>query len=103
MMPFEKEFNEIINEIIKVNKEMTQSELAAKCVVSSTAVMKWLNNGKVDMENLKKICIATDRSPNEIMGFVDEQTFTKDEQDLIIKFRKLPKDIQEIVINIINK
>ena len=57
----------------------------------------------LDMENLKKICIATDRSPNEIMGFVDEQTFTKDEQDLIIKFRKLPKDIQEIVINIINK
>ena len=102
-MPFEKEFNEIINEIIKVNKEMTQSELAAKCGVSSTAVMKWLNNGKVDMENLKKICIATDRSPNEIMGFVDEQTFTKDEQDIIIKFRKLPKDIQEIVINIISK
>ncbi len=103
MMPFEKDFNDIINEIIKVNKEMTQSELAAKCGVSSTAVMKWLNSGKVDMENLKKICIATDRSPNEIMGYVDEHTFTKDEQDLIIKFRKLPKDIQEIVINIINK
>jgi len=102
-MPFEKDFNDIINEIIKVNKEMTQSELAAKCGVSSTAVMKWLNNGKVDMENLKNICIATNRSPNEIMGYTEDNTFTKDEQDLIIKFRKLPKDIQEIVINIINK
>jgi hypothetical protein len=37
------------------------------------------------------------------MGYTDDVTFTKDEQELIVKFRKLPKEIQEIVINIINK
>lgn len=102
-MPFVKEFNDVMQEIIKVNKEMTQTELASLCEVSPTAVMKWLAGGKVDMENLKKICLATHRSPNEITGYVEENSFSKEEQELILRFRNLPENIQEIVKDIIFK
>ena len=72
-MPFVKEFKDVMHEIVKVNKEISQQELADAVGLSSPAVKKWFEGGKVDLQNLIKICEATNHSPNEILGYVDDK------------------------------
>ena len=99
-MPFVKEFKDVMHEIVKVNKEISQQELADAVGLSSPAVKKWFEGGKVDLQNLIKICEATNHSPNEILGYVDDKTLSTDEVYLINQIRKDDK-LKQIIMDII--
>ena len=99
-MPFVKEFKDVMHEIVKVNKEISQQELADAVGLSSPAGKKGFEGGKVDLQNLIKICEATNHSPNEILGYVDDKTLSTDEVYLINQIRKDDK-LKQIIMDII--
>ena len=66
------EFTKILKELMKINNNLTQTELANKMGLKPSQVCEWLNGkSKPGYDSLKALAIALDVSADVLLGIKD--------------------------------
>lgn len=80
---------------------LTQKELGARIGVTSQAVTKWENGSRLPrMNDVLKICEVLGCTPDDLVKS-NAETLTAKEASLISMFRKVPEDVQNIVLTVL--
>lgn len=90
----------------RVAKGLSQSELAEKCEVSSSAIISNWENGNnfPDVDKLSKLCIALDVSLSYMFDYYSDKSrdLSPDEWEIIQNFRLLSDEDQKQVLDLVN-
>ena len=62
----------VLNQRIKIDKVINQVGVANLLGVSEAAVSNMIKTGKVDLDNILKLCEAIDVTPNELLGYTND-------------------------------
>lgn len=62
----------VLNQRIKIEKVINQVGVANLLGVSEAAVSNMIKTGKVDLDNILKLCEAIDVTPNELLGYTND-------------------------------
>ena len=66
------EFTKILNDLMKINNNLTQTELARKMGLKPSQVCEWLNGkSKPGYDSLKALALALDVSADVLLGIKD--------------------------------
>lgn len=84
----------------RMQKGLTQEQLAEKVGVKKSAVAKWENGrvSEIKRSNLKMLAEALDLNPNQLLGNDEEKPTAQDDglseakRKLIEKIKKFPED-----------
>lgn len=81
---------EILNDLIKNKRIISQKELANKMNVSPVSVNKWLNGGSIEIDKIPLLCETLNITPNDLFGFNNTE-LTDEELNIIFKLRNNPQ------------
>lgn len=80
---------------------LTQKELGARIGVTSQAVNKWENGSRLPrMHDVLKICEVLGCTPDDLIK-ESAETLTAKEASMLAMFRKVPEDVQDIVMTVL--
>lgn len=80
---------------------LTQKELGARIGVTSQAVNKWENGSRLPrMYDVLKICEVLGCTPDDLIK-ESAETLTAKEASMLAMFRKVPEDVQDIVMTVL--
>ena len=80
---------------------LTQKELGERIGVTSQAVNKWENGSRLPrMYDVLKICEVLGCTPDDLVK-ESAETLTAKEASLLSMFRKVPEDVQDIVMTVL--
>lgn len=80
---------------------LTQKELGDRIGVTSQAVNKWENGSRLPrMNDVLRICEVLGCTPDDLVK-EDGETLNAKEASLVSMFRKVPEDVQDIVMTIL--
>lgn len=85
---------------IRLEKGMSQHELAALVGVSSNTISGYETTGRLPTNMVGKLCNALDVSPNYLLGVAstyDGSDLSVGEKKFLTKYRSLPEESQEYV------
>lgn len=71
-MTLTERINQLLTQLIKGEKKITQAELAERMGVAPASVNKWLNGGAPSVDKLPVLCEILGISPNQLFGFESE-------------------------------
>lgn len=72
----------VIYQRIKIDKINNQVGVAQALGVSEAAISNMIKTGKVDLENIIKLCDALQVTPNELLGY-DENNVDRELLDIL--------------------
>lgn len=94
-----RSIEEIIKYLIDKYNLKTESELAKLLGVEANTLSGWKKREKIPFDNLLKIVNEKNTSLDEILGITNNNFAQSDtEQELLLNFKKLPKEKQEIYL-----
>lgn len=80
---------------------LTQKELGVRIGVTSQAVNKWENGSRLPrMRDVLKICEVLGCTPDDLIK-ESAETLTAKEASMLAMFRKVPEDVQDIVMTVL--
>ena len=80
----------ILNDLIKNKKIISQKELAEKMSVSPVSVNKWLNGGAIEATKIPQLCNILGITPNELFGYNNTE-FTDEDIRILEQIKKHPE------------
>lgn len=80
----------VLNQRIKIDKVINQVGVANALGISEAAVSNMIKTGKVDLDNILKLCEAIDVTPNELLGY-SENSNDRELLDILNKDPELKK------------
>lgn len=72
----------VMQKRINEDKIISQVEVAKKMNVSKAAISNMIKTGKVDLDNIMKLCEAIQVTPNELLGY-DENLEDRELLDIL--------------------
>jgi transcriptional regulator with XRE-family HTH domain len=94
-----RSIEEIIKFLLDKYNLKTESELAKLLCVEANTLSGWKKRGKIPFENLLKIVDEKNSSLDEILGVTNKSLAKSEiEKELLVNFKKLPKEKQEIYL-----
>lgn len=90
---------------IRLEKGMSQNELAALVGVASNSISLYETKGQFPTYMIGKLCNALDVSPNYLLGVIspyDGSDLNVSEKEFLAKYRSLPEESQEYVSHLID-
>ena len=70
-MTVREHISSVMHKRIKIDKVINQAGVASALGVSELAISNMIKSGKVDLDNLLKLCEAIKVTPSELLGYED--------------------------------
>lgn len=70
-MTVREHISSVMHKRIKIDKVINQAGVASALGVSEPAISNMIKSGKVDLDNLLKLCEAIKVTPSELLGYED--------------------------------
>ncbi len=81
------QIQKILIQKLRVEKIISQVELAKAMNVSNASVTKWLNGGSIELSKIPLLCECLKITPNELFDFANEHDISSKDYEILEKIK----------------